>query len=85
MTVLDRLLGRHPEPDDRHQAQGAPSPSPAAECAHGAMTPRWDAIEDMGHEDRASSFVCEACHSTLTPAEAERARAETVARLHLGQ
>lgn len=84
MTVLDRLLGRHPE-SDRHPAQDSSSPSTPTECAHVAMTPRWDAIEDMGHEARASSFVCEACHSTLTPAEAERARAETAAHLHLGQ
>ena len=83
MSVLDRLLGRHPE-SDRRRAPGSAVASTTAECAHVAMTPRWDQIGDMGHEDRASSFVCDACHSTLTPAEAERARAETAARLHLG-
>jgi len=35
----------------------------------------------MGHEDRASSYVCDACHQTLTPAEVQQARANQMNRL----
>ena len=69
MSVIDRLLGRRSSDPDRHQAQATPREE-APHCAHLAMTPRWDRIEDMGHEDRASSFVCDSCHQMLTQAEA---------------
>lgn len=76
--MLDRLFGRRTG-DDRHHTQ--PDASEHAACAHVAMTPRWDRAEDMGHEDRASSFVCDACHEALTPAEAQLARSASVNRL----
>lgn len=76
--MLDRLFGRRTS-DDRHHTQ--PEASGHADCAHVAMTARWDSVDDMGHEDRATSFVCDACHQTLTPAEAQQARSGAASRL----
>jgi hypothetical protein len=39
------------------------------ECPHLAAVPRWDNLDDIGHEDRATAFYCEACRSTFTPEE----------------
>jgi hypothetical protein len=76
--MLDRLFGRKTS-SDRHHTQ--PDASEAIDCPHGALTPRWDSIDDMGHEDRASSFVCDSCHQSLTPAEAQQARHTAADRL----
>jgi hypothetical protein len=43
-------------------------------CPHIAISPRWDNPEDMGHEDLASAFVCQACGATLTPEESRAMR-----------
>jgi hypothetical protein len=52
-----------------------------AECRHGHLLPRWDSAEDIGHEARASHFMCESCGETFSPAEAETLRAAAIARL----
>ena len=54
------------------------------ECTHGGvLLARWDDIDDMGHEDRATSFLCEACGAVFTPAEAARVHANrTLAGVH---
>ncbi|MFA7249352.1 MAG: hypothetical protein WC273_06915 [Dehalococcoidia bacterium] len=98
MTVLDRLLGRRrpadPTPPDAASADAsstargdaasdASSNASGVECAHVAVTPRWDRVEDMGHEERATSFVCDSCHATLTPDEARRALRDIGNRLRL--
>ncbi|MDA0301541.1 MAG: hypothetical protein O2822_03365 [Chloroflexi bacterium] len=79
--MLDRLFGRKTADDRRHTRGDASGP---AECPHGALTPRWDRIEDMGHDDRTSSFVCDSCHQALTPVEAEQARRAAAERLRRG-
>ncbi|MSQ30307.1 MAG: hypothetical protein EXR68_07470 [Dehalococcoidia bacterium] len=63
MTLLDRLLGRHSAPKStggRHGDVGLTAGT--AECLHLALAPRWDSAADMGHEDRATSYVCDSCH-----------------------
>ena len=55
------------------------------ECPHGVLTPRWDSVEDMGKEDRATEFVCEACHKSFTPEEAEGLKATMTERLPVGE
>ena len=42
----------------------------APDCPHKALIPRWDSVEDMGKEDRATSYFCEGCERTFTPEEA---------------
>ncbi len=91
MSILNRMFNRHAS-DASHRPDAAPKGATMADhvgkvaegtCAHVAITPRWDNIDDMGHEDRASSWVCDSCHATLTPAEAADARADIGHRLHV--
>ena len=62
MSWLDRIRGRKTEAE-------APAPI-SVQCPHVTLVPHWDNPEDMGHEDRATSFRCDACGSGFTPAEA---------------
>jgi hypothetical protein len=58
--------------------------TPATElppCPHGVLLPRWDSIDDIGHEDRATAYFCEACHETFTPEQAQRLRESAHERL----
>jgi hypothetical protein len=53
----------------------------AATCLHAALAPRWDRAEDIGHDDRASSFRCDACETTFTRAEVTLLREREADRL----
>lgn len=79
MSMLNRLFNRDSGADTPGDAAGAAM----QECPHVALTPRWDRVDDMGHEDLATSFVCDSCHQTLTPDEARAVRADMGNRLHL--
>jgi hypothetical protein len=50
----------------------------AVECPHSVLLPQWSSVEDMGREDRISSFTCEACHEPFT-AEAGMAQRTLIA------
>lgn len=50
----------------------------SVECPHAVLVSRWDSVKDMGHEDRATRFMCEACHKEFSPEEATKIR-ETIA------
>jgi hypothetical protein len=63
MSLLDRLLGR----TKTEQATEVEAPP----CPHTALVPRWDALEDMGNLEKASSFFCQGCERTFTPEEAK--------------
>ena len=43
--------------------------------------PRWDRAEDIGHDERASSFRCDACHTTFTKEEGDAIRDREAERL----
>ncbi len=62
-------------------------PSPQAEenvsCGHGTLIPRWDRAEDMGKEDRITSYTCESCGASLSPAEAREVQAKEEERLRV--
>lgn len=47
----------------------------APPCLHMGLTARWDSVEDMGNEAKATSFVCPACNGQFTPAQAAEIRA----------
>jgi hypothetical protein len=53
-------------------------------CPHGVLMPRWDSVDDIGHEERATSYVCEACQETFTPEEAQVLRESMAERLPVG-
>ena len=50
-------------------------------CPHTVLAPRWDKPEDMGHEDRATSFTCNACDQSFTPDEVQALRRTESERL----
>jgi hypothetical protein len=50
-------------------------------CLHMALTARWDSIDDMGNEDKATSFVCTTCNAEFTPQEAREIRASQAEQL----
>jgi hypothetical protein len=56
----------------------------AAECPHSVLVARWDSVQDMGIEDKATRFMCETCKEEFPPEEAARLRdtlAERIARI----
>lgn len=63
MGLFSKLKG-----SDSNAAEAEVQP----ECPHVSLTPHWDNIEDMGHNDRATSFECEGCGRSFNQAE-ERA------------
>jgi hypothetical protein len=54
------------------------------ECLHAVLVPRWESVQDMGKVDKATRYMCEACHREFTPEEAEKVRQNIGARL-IGQ
>lgn len=75
MGLLDRLFRRSKGPEA--MAEDVIS----TECMHTTLTARWDSAEDMGNEDKATSFICTACNQSFTPAEAAELRASEAERL----
>ena len=69
-----KLLRRHDEDPPKQEAD-------ATECPHMTLVARWDSADDIGHEDRASSFRCEACGREFTLDEATHLRATEAQRL----
>ena len=68
-----------------HKKQAAPTATmPQIECPHAVLVARWDSVEDMGKEDKATRFMCEACHEMFTPEQAAEIR-EGVAHKLVGQ
>jgi len=43
-------------------------------CPHTVLLTRWDSIDDIGHEDRATYYICEACQEKFSPEEAKLIR-----------
>ena len=81
MGLLDRLFGR-----GSSSATTAEVTTPA-ECLHGELAPRWDNAADMGKYDAVSSYTCNSCGTSFTPAEAEEIQASAGSRFKetLGQ
>ncbi|MBM4415013.1 MAG: hypothetical protein FJ035_01825 [Chloroflexi bacterium] len=77
MSWLKRGRDKQADPKQAQSSAGA-----ATECLHVALDPHCDRLEDMGHEERAASFRCEACGrefdaaegTALCAAEADRLR-----------
>ena len=70
MGILSRVL-------HREQPQ-----APPVECPHAAIVARWDNLEDMGKEERASYFECASCSEHFSPDEAAEIRSAASARIH---
>ena len=74
MGILDKLLGRADKKDIEPVRQVV--------CLHVSLVPQWDSVEDMGHEDKATSFVCDACHQSFSPQVASALRRTEADRLN---
>lgn len=83
MGFLSKLVGNKDSEAERARGSSAPDGAMAAECVHGTLIPRWDRVEDMGHEDRVVSYTCESCNSSLTPTEARAIMASEATRLRV--
>jgi hypothetical protein len=77
MGLFDGLFGKDKEKEKEHAGTGTMT----IECPHGSLLPRWDSIDDIGHEERAVSFVCEACGEAFTPHDAWKLRESAADRL----
>ncbi len=76
MGLLDGLFGRKPK-----QEQTRSTATVVADCPHVMLAPRWDNAADIGHEDRATGFVCSGCNSLFTVDETAKLRATEKERL----
>ena len=77
MGLLDRLFRRPSEASPAATETAATS----VKCPHVTRVARWDSVDDMGKEDRASSFTCTACNGTFTPEETAALRADEAERI----
>jgi len=66
MGLLDKLFGT--------KTKEADTPTAVIECPHAVLVPRWENVQDMGHEDKISRFMCEACHEEFAPDVAQQLR-----------
>ncbi len=35
-------------------------------CPHSILAPRWDRIQDMGHEEKAVAYACQSCQASFS-------------------
>jgi hypothetical protein len=66
MGLLDKLLGREEVVDS--------PPIESTTCRHMVLTPRWDSLDDIGHDNLATSFHCESCGRDFSQQEARELR-----------
>jgi hypothetical protein len=69
------------ELDAQRTQRASLAPAAAAGCPHTVLVPRWDSPADLGHEERASGFTCDACHAAFTAAEGHALRQSEAARV----
>ena len=67
--------------DGTAHEQQQPRDIPAA-CDHRLLQPRWDRLEDMGHDELASSYLCEACGENFGTEEGRNLREAATRTLH---
>ena len=74
MGILDKLFG-----GSRDKAEAPTREKPA--CPHGVLVPRWDNLDDIGHEDKVAYFLCESCEEKFSSEEARLLRETAVEKL----
>jgi hypothetical protein len=55
--------------------------TPTVECPHAVLVPRWENVQDMGIEAKATRWMCESCKQIFTPDEATHLRATLAERV----
>ncbi len=74
MSFITKLLRRD-------KGESAATAVEAPPCPHTALTAKWDSVQDMGKDEKATSFVCTACGDDFTPEQAAELRATEAERL----
>ena len=69
MGLLGKLFGSKGKETEANTA--------VMECPHAVLVPRWESVQDMGHEDKITRYMCEACHEEFSPEVAAELR-ETI-------
>ena len=59
MGLLGKLFGS--------KTKEVESSTVVVQCIHSVLVPRWENVQDMGHEDKITRYMCEACHEEFTP------------------
>ena len=72
MSFLN-LFGRHDPPEEVLESKSDLT------CPHVVITPRWDSVADIGHEDRATGYQCTSCGVMLSVDEGREARTRHIA------
>lgn len=72
MGLLSKIFGK------KQEAAAAATP---VDCPHSVLVARWDSVQDMGIEEKATRYMCEACREMFDPAEATRLRDTLAERL----
>lgn len=75
MSFITKLFGR-----DKGEA-GQTATVEAPPCPHTTLTARWDSVQDMGIEEKATGWICSSCNDEFTPEQATELRATEAARL----
>lgn len=74
MGLFDKLFG-----GKKQEAAVAEAP---LECPHSVLVPRWDSVQDMGIEEKATRYMCEACHQMFSREEATALQKSIAERLN---
>ncbi|MHB8577882.1 MAG: hypothetical protein ACYDCQ_21430 [Dehalococcoidia bacterium] len=69
------------ELDSQRGNRAGPTPLADVACPHTVLLPRWDAAGDIGHEERATGYTCEACQQQFTAADGRALRQTEAARV----
>ena len=77
MGIFDKIFSK--------DEKGGATAIETAPCNHGVIVPRWDSVADIGKEDLATSYLCEACHETFTPDEARMLKESMAERLPVSE
>ena len=77
MGILGKLFGGGNKPATVTTTAATPS----VECPHAVLVPRWENVQDMGIEDKATRYMCESCKQMFSPQEANDLRATLSARM----
>ena len=72
MGLLSKIFGK------KQEAAADVTP---VDCPHSVLVARWDSVQDMGIEEKATRYMCEACREMFEPEEATRLRDTLAERL----
>lgn len=69
MGLLSKIFG-----GGKKQQEVAVEAQPPVDCPHSVLVPRWDSVQDMGIDEKATRYMCESCKEMFSPEEARRLR-----------